>query len=421
MLRRAPVLVVAIGSMLLAGLAFSVLSGQGPEPSAATSPALIDPSIPGDGAPTPRSPDVTGSAPPSPSATDVASAPCGQVIEATEPSGTSKASLVAVSGPGGLTVYDIASDSLNMLIPEYASHISPRFRTPRLVTFVDARRAAPGGNALLEVDVATGAVTELLRFAHVVQGFDWNADGTRLAYMVATGTETRIGPHALCLFDSRSGETTLLREVRRPFGTSVSQWEETAVKWSPNDRHILAIETSTRPSVFVVDLVGRDVVEPRGGTFGRWLSANRVLFQAEGRTSEDPGAWFTVSLPDGRSAPFEMPAGYRPALSPTGRYIAFDDGARVPTTYVFDVEKGTTRELAAGSLAPVWLGGEVVAASAAVRCTRDYFCPTPWMTSGGTLGIDLGTGEVTPLVLPTTLAGINWFGVVDVSLPPADP
>ena len=423
---RQPLLILAVGFALLAGLTFTVLTGEKPEPTVIPSTAAVDPSGPSNPVPTSTATDDPRTASPSASATDPGSASCGQVVATTMPVGTSSKPLAVFSDPAGLSLYDIESDTLTVLDSQPSGQVSPRFRTPQLVTFASTRGDGLRGDALFELNRDTGSVTELLRFAHQMQGFDWSSDGSLLAYMVATGTETRIGPHALCLFDSQSGETTQLSSIRRPFGTSVGQREETAVTWSPNDRYILAVETSATPGVFVVDLDGRQVVEPRDGTFGRWLNNDRLLYQTpHPQNNEDPGDWLTVSTTDGSTRSFDMPAGYRPALSPNGKFVAYDDGAKTPSIYLFDVARGTSRRLSTGHVAPIWLDTNLIAATAAGPCPREFFCVKPWLAthevSGGegsrALGVDPETGENRALALPTTLGELSWFGVIDVSLP----
>ena len=113
-----------------------------------------------------------------------------------------------------------------------------------------------------------------------------------------------------------------------------------------------------------------------------------------------------------------MPPGYRPAVSPDGNKIAYDDGdGDEPSIFVFDVDEGTTQRLARGFVGPVWLGPDLIAATAAGSCPSGSACPIPWAALGTTVGIDVPTGDRTPLALPTTLQEVARYGVIDVLLP----
>jgi len=338
--------------------------------------------------------------------------------------GSSDRSLGIVSTSQGLSLYDIDADSIEAVgEPGSTEGLRPAFRTPGLVSFVRQREPSDDGHtfgqdSLYELDLETGQTTELLRLPNTILGLDWSPDGSLLAYQLRTETPSRIGPRLLCLFDSGSGEASLLRSIPRPFGTSTGQREETAVTWSADGRFILAVETAAEPSLFVVDLDGRDVVTPRDGTFGRWLTGGRILFQEDNpRNNEDPGDWFVLSTTNGQTRPFDLPPGYRPAVSPDGDMIAFDDGDRdEPSVFIFDIHRGVSRRLARGHVAPVWLGPDLIAATAAGPCPAGSFCPIPWSVRGTTVGIDVGAGEHTPLALPSTLQEVHWYGVIDVLL-----
>lgn len=222
------------------------------------------------------------------------------------------------------------------------------------------------------------------RFPNSLLAYDWNDDGTVLAYLLRTQTPTLVGPHLLCAFDSRTGKTSVLRRIENPFGTSVGQREETAVSWSPGAEAVLVTDTAARPSLFIVTIDGRDTVEPRTGTFGRWLSDNRVLFQEDPQDATAPWEWLALSAATGAPRPSEFPvAAFRPSASPSGKLIAYDDGdADKPAVFVFDAETRATTHLADGFVAPIWIGPDVLAATAVQPCTAGEFCDIPWSPLG---------------------------------------
>jgi hypothetical protein len=346
------------------------------------------------------------------------------VLGATEPARTSTKPLAVFASAGSLSIYDIAADSVKGVAtspPKGA--VRPRFRTPRLVSFVRLREQPDAGHtfgqdSLYELDLETGKSTELLRLPNSLHGYAWSPDGTLLAYQLRAESATEDLPVSLCLFDSHSGATRFLRPLAPWAGRDTNQRDEVSVAWSPSANDILVVDTIEQPSVYVVGVDGRAVAPPRDGSFARWLSDDRVLVWDDPQSTIEPGSWLTFSTSTGAIEPFALPPdAHRPALSPDGQMIAFDDGnGAAPSVYVFDVQSGTSRRLARGYVAPVWIGPDLIAATAVGPCPPDNFCVVPWSTLGRTVGIDVRTGERTQLSLPTTLPEIFIYGVIDTSL-----
>jgi len=249
-----------------------------------------------------------------------------------------------------------------------------------------------------------------------VMAQDWSPHGARLAFLLRKGEVPETLLVLLCMFDSRSATTSLVQVLESPDGTGTGQREETNVTWSPLGTRILTLDTAEARAIAIVDAAGYEKRETRSGTFARWLSDDEIFYQDRAPTDVVPD-WTAVSLETGRTNTFALPAGnYRPALSPDGRWIAFDDGdGERPAIFLLDLKRGTTRQLIRGYVAPVWLGPEIIAASAAGPCLRAS-CPIPWSTSGTTVRIDLSSGEHAPISLPTTLQEYVRNGVIDVWL-----
>jgi dipeptidyl aminopeptidase/acylaminoacyl peptidase len=357
---------------------------------------------------------------PSPEPTVVATSECGEVINTTEPSGQAAETLAVVSSAAGMSLYRAPQDELAVLDEATSPFgLLPRFRTPRQVSFVRQREPSDEGHlwgqdSLYEFDIESGEAIELVRLPNHVMGYDWSPDGTRLAFQLRAeeGPETLI-VH-LCVFDSRTGATSLVQVLEPPDGTGTGQREETMTTWSPNGAWILTIDTAEEPTMAIVDADGYEKVEARSGTFGRWLADDEIFYQERPHTDR-VADWTRLSLETGRTITFGLPArSYRPALSPDGRWIAFDNGdSDSPSIFLLDLEQGTTRQLIRGHVAPVWLSSGRIAASAAGPCTGGT-CPIPWSTSGTTTGIDIATGKQSELVLPTTLLDSPRNGVIDV-------
>jgi dipeptidyl aminopeptidase/acylaminoacyl peptidase len=351
-----------------------------------------------------------------------ATAECGGVINTTEPARTSEESLAAVSSQAGLSTYEVATDEVALRDPNNSPFgLVPRFRTPTQVTVVRQRESAAEGllwgqDSLHEFDTERGESKEILRLPNHVLGHDWSPDGTRLAFLLRKDAGPEDLLVQLCVFDSRNASASLVQLLEPPIGTATGQREETMVTWSPDGARILVVDTAEEPSLVIIEADGFEKLDARSGTFGRWLSNDEIFYQEDPHT-DLVSTWTLLSLATGRRTRFELPArSYRPALSPDGRWIAFDDGDRAkPAIFLFDVHLGTKRRLIRGYVAPVWLDPDVVAASGAGTC-QGGTCPIPWATTGETVGIYVSTGAQSQLNLPTTLQEDPRNGVIDVWL-----
>ena len=413
---RRALLIVTVGIVLLAGLTFTVLTGETPASTAIPSTGV-------GGASPSTSPEPSESTPPaSSSPSPMPSKPprdvCGEVIAATEPRGETTQPFAVFPSKDGIAIYDIDDDVATALDPEFGR--LPQFRTASLVTVVRQRVPSDddntfGQDSLFELDVATGRSEELLRLPNYVLAFEWSPDGAMLAYLVQPNAD-----NVLCLFDARTGAAGPLRTLSFTVGRGVHQRDERSIAWSPGAREILVDDTGQQPSLYVIDLHGRNVIEPRDGTFARWWSRNEILFAAGNPAggSAEVFEWSIVSIDTGRMRAFGLPAkAYRPAISPDGTLIAYDDGAAEPSVYLFDVETGMSRRLARHHVMPVWLGPDLIAATAAGPCPSTNFCVIPWLASDTTVGIDPGSGERRPLALTTTLNTFSFDGTIDVVMP----
>lgn len=413
---------MGIGAACLAlALVFGACSPViSPQPGTMSPPQSPAPASPASATP-PSSTEQTEA----PDPTAQIAADCGQVITATAPQSSPKRALAAYSTTKGLFVYNVTNNATAHLDSSTSPDgLRPRFRAPSLVSFARLRVTPDdehtfGQDLLVEFDIGAETAIEILRFPNSILAYDWNADGTVLAYLLRTQTPTLIGPHLLCSFDSRTGETSLLRLIERPFGTSVGQREETAVSWAPNGLLILVTDTAARPSVFVVTADGHDATPPRNGTFGRWLSDDQLMFQEDSQDATVPWEWLLMSSATGATRPFGFPsAAFRPAISPSGNLIAFDDGDRDgPAVHIFDTEARTARRIIVGYVAPIWIGPNTIAVTEVGPCTSGEFCDIPWSTSGSTVAINTETGTRQDLALPTTLAEGIRYGPIDVLLP----
>lgn len=395
---------------------------------ASNPPTSISPATALTPAPTTASPPPSTGAsseqPPSEEPSQATDEACGQVVAATDPRGSASTGLAVFPFADGLSLYDIEADAVTVLdrTPSEWGRTA-RFRTPSSVSFVRRREPADEGHtfgqdSMYQLDLEGKQAEEMLRFPGRLVAFDWSPDGMDLVYVIELGDQS---DNRLCTLDTRSGVTRSIRSFSYTVGRGGNQWDEVSVAWAPTAKGILVVHTTIEPpNIYVVDVDGRDLAPPQTGTFARWLGAETVLFQ-EGypQATLAPWHWSSLSTATGQKRMSGLPdQAFRPALSPDGHFIAFDDGAEKPSVHVFEIETGTSRRLARGYVAPVWLGPDLIAATAAGPCPTTYFCVTPWLGSDTTVGIEPASGDERPLALTTTLQG--WV-VIDVLLPATAP
>lgn len=343
----------------------------------------------------------------SPSATAALESGCGEIAASSPPTAARTGRFAVYSADGSIFLYDAAADTATTVdspgLP--AAGFMPRFRTADQVWFAARRSPADdehffGQDSLYEI--VGGEPVESLRLPNIVMAYDWSPDGETLAFLLRADTASGNQPVQLCQYDPRTATLALIRSLGYPDGTGTGQREESSVTWSPDGRVILVVDTAERPSLWVTNVDGQDVVEPREATFGRWLDADTIFFQED--VADDVGDWRTLSIRTGSSGAFNLPRhAHRPAVSPDGNLIAFDDGGTTPSVYVFDVASGTTRRLGNRQAGPLWLDSEVLAVTAVGPCTTGLDCTFPWKSLNETVGIEYETANQRALALPSTL------------------
>jgi hypothetical protein len=324
------------------------------------------------------------------------------------------------SSPSGVSMYDVESDRTSVLA-EATSRFGtfPHFLTRDRVSYVQQRDTAPEGplwgeDSVFLLDTSTAIASEMLVLPNHILGHAWSPTGEYLAYQIRAETATEQRPVALCLFEGSSGSTSRVRLMEAPLGTGTGQREETRVSWAPSGQSLLVVDTAESPSLAVVDLEGRDLLAPTEGTFARWLSDDKILYQTQPHT-DNPSKWLVVSISTGTTELFDLPErAYRPSLSPDGTRLVFDDGlGKSPSIFLADIETQKSRRLAGGFVGGIWLNENLIAATAVRECVGN--CVEPWSNAGSASGIDPVTGAASRLALPTTLQEYTRYGGLDVA------
>jgi hypothetical protein len=149
-----------------------------------------------------------------------------------------------------------------------------------------------------------------------------------------------------------------------------------------------------------------------------WAAGDRLIYQQDSQDAAARWEWLFLTTQTGATRGFEFPGtAYRPAISASGDFIAYDDGEAQPSVYLFDTADRTIELLAAGYVAPLWIGPNRLAMTAAGPCKSGDLCEVPWESRELTGAVDLATGKTVELALPTTLAGVGRYGLIDVHLP----
>lgn len=319
------------------------------------------------------------------------------------------ASRVGGQGPddfGGaaddLFVYDAGTGRVRRLTEDGARRIEtlPRFRSRTEITFVLNSPELDRGE-IWSIPVAGGRARRVLRIASAIRAYDWDLDGKRVAYLASDAE----GRSVLWIYDGSAKKRVM--NVSSAGGRERVESDETAVDWSPGDALLLVTDTINdhrEQTMFVVRPSGVQVTDPAFGTFARWDPEGRFVYWSHWET----GAWYRTDVEAEERVRLRIPGGrYRAAVSPDGRFLAYDSAGADPRTYVFDLDAQTERDLGAG-VAPVWLSSRFLAVTGAQSC-RDRFddplaCEmgTAWWITAKTARLKV-TGGSSRLPMATTL------------------
>lgn len=309
---------------------------------------------------------------------------------------------------GSVVVYDVAADTVSTVL-ELDAHCwvgQVALRDRRTLTFTHDR-------AVYELDLPTGEVK-----THDV-GLDpgatsWSPDGSTLAFV---SFEPRSPKLSLSLFDVRTGDIRRLRLFPTDvWGRCGWQGDETRIEWSRDGTRLLVTNTAFDDpdgTIFVMDLTGRDLTRPRYGTFARWLAdSSSVVYQSLQGDLER--RWRIVDVLTGEEEVLAIEGWrFRPALSPDGSLLAYDDGGypdqEAPTTMVFDLATRRERPVADGFAGPIWLDGRSLAVTVTRAC-GDPCHDGRWEHAGAVDRVELATDAVERLKATRTMWVDTLYG-----------
>lgn len=278
----------------------------------------------------------------------------------------------------------------------------PHFRNRREITWVENE---DGNKATLRsYDLRNGRPQRVFRITGSISAHDWDPKGRRIAYIEDNRGRPRV-------FVWQNGSRKKIRDLPRFDGRDGVEQDEVAVTWSPDGSRILAVDTrsdNSKTTLFVLEPDGSDAVGPKFGTFGRWSpDSARVTY----RNWETPGTWYRLDVRSDSRKRLEIGEDvYRPALSPDGRTLAYDDGRERPGVYLFDLETGEERRLSGvRGVGPIWLSSRDLVVTDADACDEAHEDPDAcalgprWSALRTTTKVRASTGKTQEVSAHTTL------------------
>ena len=281
----------------------------------------------------------------------------------------------------------------------------PRFRNRTRVTYLSSKKEFGRDPALVEFDLTSGRRNVVMDLPGRVRAYDWSPDGRTLAYYNALGDDGATELHI-----TGNGPPRVRRFVPILGRGRFINYDETRIEWSPDGRRLLlhdtALDASQDETLYILNADGSDAVAPRLGTWARWSGDSGTVY-CDCATSLTLGdwQWKAIDVSSGSTTPLLIPAGARPALSPDGRWLAFDDGEDTPSVYVLDVRVAGSvpRFLARAAMAPVWVGASRLAVTDPRACpdSEDECMAgghgSMFQSAGTASAIEVSTGRRSPL------------------------
>lgn len=273
---------------------------------------------------------------------------------------------------GDIWTFDVEADSIKKL----TSDAGLRHRAPRLTSENEVAYVVDAGASqkLMKRALDGGSATEVLEDS--ILTFDLSA--TTIAYIADKPNPGSFSNHVVRLFDTASERTTEIRDLGELLGRGGSDVDEISVEFSSDGTMLAVNDTTMMPggdlSLWVMDLTGADIVDPRGGSFARWsIDGARVFFL---KLSEGLGVVGSRSLAIPSGVESDLPGstgGFRLAVSPEGGYIAYDDSGSNPSVYSYDLSTNSEKQLLGDSIGARWISEMALLATSTEPCEGCFF------------------------------------------------
>jgi hypothetical protein len=303
-----------------------------------------------------------------------------------------EAESVAYIDGSDLWIYETGANTKRRLVAGGEAFVAqPGYRDTSGVTYLRDGR-------LFEIDADGGAPRRLLPGTGDIQTYAWRSGGQVLAYLLIEREAPVLRSH-----DFQTGRERVLRRFKEIVGREgITEDDEIRLTWSGDGAFLLFTDTALdpQPSLYVMTPDGRNLVPARSGTWARWLNPSTILYREFGGARR----WFTLDLElGGRQRLGIRPGTLNPAVSPDGTLVAYDDQnaeeRRLPSIFLFDLDAGRERRLAAGAW-PQWLSPSEVAFTKVRKCTEQdiggecaEFGPF-FVATGVTNAVDVSSGDV---------------------------
>lgn len=274
-------------------------------------------------------------------------------------------------------------------------------------TFRDeARVTFTMDSTILEVDLRSGRLTEIVRETGWISTHAWSPDGTMLAY-VRSGSDEEPREQVV-LYRPSDGTKRVIRSLPSSEGRCGSRDDEASMFWSPDGNALLVQITHLAfgsDTMYVVSPSGADLVAARVGTHARWAPDSKTIYYRE---FDGDGRWFALDVGTGRRTSLAIPAGtHQLAVSPDGARLAYVDQTGDASLFVYNVAKRRSEKIAESAAAPLWLDPGTLMLTNTEPCEGE--CHGEWNLEDSTFAIDTDTGRRTPLAATTTGEAGAWY------------
>jgi hypothetical protein len=304
-------------------------------------------------------------------------------------------------GYDGIALYTVAKNKERVLLKGTRLG-EPRFVDATTISYVESTGdGATLRNSLRQMPIAGGPSKTLFSTPVSITTYAWSPGRTAVAFL---GHDDR--GYGFYVWN-RGGKVELRRRIPSQLGRDGTDLDEQHVEWSKNGERVLVVATGAGApgdamysTLFVISK-GKDLIAPRVGTFGRWISADEIVYEEFAGEYQ----WHLVDVATGNERVLSAaPKSARPALWRDKTAMVYDRADDDLTLHLYSFTDGTDRVIATGGASPVWVATNTIAYSNVAACTNASECgPDRWRATGGVKRLVIG-GATTALALTSTFA-----------------